>query len=301
MIYIGNVEFRTAKSAGYLGNTGTTYALPIIGCKHVGEISKSDIIDILKPIWADKRETANRLRGRIEAVLSSEQASEFRNSDNPASTNILKNWMDEQGTAVKENQPALSVIDAQAWWKALRKRDGISARALEFLTMCASRSGEVRGAEWSEFDLDEALWIIPAKRMKMKREHRVPLSAEAVALLKGLDRLEGSPYVFPAARGGMLSDMSLSAVMKRMHEAEVKSGRMGWVDGASGRPAVPHGLRSTFRDWTAEKTDYPRDMAEIALAHNVGSAVERAYRRGDMIDKRREMMAHWVNFLQGEA
>ncbi len=137
--------------------------------------------------------------------------------------------------------------------------------------------------------------------MKMEREHRVPLTPEAVALLNALPRMEGSPFVFPAPRGGALSDMSLSAVMRRMQEAEVKAGRAGWLDRRSGRPAVPHGLRSTFRDWTAELTEYPRDMAEIALAHNVGSEVERAYRRGDMIERRRGMMAAWGRFLRGEA
>ncbi len=282
-------------------STLETYAVPIIGNKAVGEITKSDITDILTPIWNDIRETANRLRGRIEAVLNSEQASEFRSGDNPASFKILKSWMDEQGTALKENQPALQLEDASQWWKALKKRDGISARALEFLTMCASRSGEVRGAVWSEFDLDAALWIIPGARMKMDNQHRVPLPPEAVALLKALPRMDNNKLVFPAARGGMLSDMTLSAVMKRMQEAEKKSGRKGWVDANSGRPAVPHGLRSTFRDWAAEKTDYPHHMSEIALAHNVGSDVERAYRRGDMIDKRRGMMTDWVKFLEGTA
>ena len=149
-------------------------------------------------------------------------------------------------------------------------------------------------------DLDAGLWTIPAGRMKAGREHRVPLTDAAVELLRGLPRMQGIDHVFYAPRGGALSDMSISAVMRRMQEAETKAGRKGWIDPRSKRPAVPHGLRSTFRDWAAERTEYPREMAEISLAHNVGSEVERAYRRGDMLEKRRAMMAAWGRFLRGE-
>ena len=295
-------ELSNAKHKKQWRSTLETYACPFIGHKQVSEILDTDIINILKPIWNEKRETARRVRGRIETVLNSYESVQRRSGKNPASAEVLKYWTEQQRKVVKQkNQPALQLADAPAWWEALKKRDGISARALEFLTLCASRSGEVRGAEWSEFDLDAALWTIPGDRMKMKVEHRVPLSPEAVALLRGLDSLVGSTYVFPAARGGMLSDMSLSAVMKRMHETETKSGRTGWIDRQSKRPAVPHGLRSTFRDWAAEKTNHRRELAEAALAHKVGDAVEQAYQRGDMLDKRRLMMADWVKFLEGAA
>lgn len=147
--------------------------------------------------------------------------------------------------------------------------------------------------------MEAGLWTIPANRMKAKREHRVPLTPDALALLKALPLVEGSPYVFPAARGGALSDMSLSAVMRRMQEAETAQDRKGWVDPRSGRPAVPHGLRSTFRDWAAE-TGVARDMAEIALAHTVGSEVERAYRRSDMLERRRALMVAWGAACRGE-
>ncbi len=180
-----------------------------------------------------------------------------------------------------------------------RAREGFGARALEFLALTATRSQEIRGAVWDEIDLDKALWIIPGARMKMDREHRVPLSGAAVALLKALPRLEGNPLVFPAARGGQLSDMTLSAAMKRMHEADVAAGGAGFVDRTSKRPAVPHGLRSTFRDWVAERTNYPGDMAEVALAHRISNAVEASYRRGDMIEKRRKMMGDWAGYLTG--
>ena len=145
-----------------------------------------------------------------------------------------------------------------------------------------------------------ATWTIPASRMKAGRVHRVPLTPAAVALLASLPRMDGSPYVFPAARGGMLSDMALSAVMRRMQEAEAKAGRAGFLDTENKRPAVPHGLRSTFRQWAAEQ-GYPRDMAEIALAHFIGSEVERAYQRSDMLERRRDMMAAWAAFLRGDS
>ena len=172
---------------------------------------------------------------------------------------------------------------------------------MEFLTMWAARSGEVRGATWDEIDLDTGLWTIPAGRMKAGKEHRIPLTAEAVALLRGLPKMKGTGHVFYAPRGGALSDMSISAVMRRMHEAETKAGRRGWIDPRNKRPAVPHGIRSTFRDWAAERTEFPRDMAEISLAHNVGNEVERAYRRGDMLEKRRTMLRAWGRFLRSEA
>ncbi len=162
----------------------------------------------------------------------------------------------------------------------LRRVGGMGARALEFAILTAARSGEVRGAIWEEIDLEAGTWTIPASRMKMSREHRVPLSEAAVVLLKSLPRQAGSSFVFWAARGGMLSDMSISAVTRRME-----------VD------AVPHGFRSSFRDWAAEVTAYPSDMAEMALAHTVGSKVEGAYRRGDLFEKRRRMMADWADFI----
>ena len=172
---------------------------------------------------------------------------------------------------------------------------------MEFLTLTALRSQEIRGALWDEIDLDKALWIIPAARMKMEREHRISLSVEAMGVLQALPRLEGNPLVFPAARGGQLSDMTLSAAMKRMHKSDIEAGGAGFVDRETKHPAVPHGLRSTFRDWVAERTNYPGDMAEVALAHRINNAVEASYRRGDMIEKRRKMMGDWARYVAGAA
>ena len=162
----------------------------------------------------------------------------------------------------------------------LRQRDGIAARALEFTVLTAARSGEVRGAPWAEIDLEAKVWTVPKERMKMGKEHRVPLSDAAIKLLEAMPRMEGTDLVFPGTKGQPLSDMSLTAVMRRMD-----------VD------AVPHGFRSTFRDWAGDRTNYPRDMAEAALAHKLENKVEEAYRRSDALEKRREMMQEWGKFI----
>ena len=260
-----------------------------------------DVLRVLQPIWSDKTETASRLRGRIEAVLSWATVAGHRVGDNPARWGgNLSELLAKPGKVAKTtNHAALSLADAPRWWADLAKREGMAARALQFLAMTVARSGEVRGMTWAEVDLEKALWIVPAARMKAGREHRVPLTREAVELLRTLPQMEASPYVFFAPRGGMLSDMTLSAVMRRMQEAEEKAGRTGYLDPRSGRPAVPHGLRSTFRDWAAEQ-GIERDMAEMALAHTVGSEVERAYRRTDMLERRRAMLSAWGDFLRGD-
>ena len=294
--------FSNAKHRAQWRSTLATYALPDLGGMLVSEIQVQDVLRVLTPIWSDKTETASRLRGRIEAVLSWATVAGHRAGDNPARwAGNFKELMPAASKVAKiGNQPALSLDDAPRWFAALRRRDGIGARALEFLALVAARSGEVRGALWSEIDLDRAMWTVPATRMKMSREHRVPLPPAAVALLLALPRFAGSDLVFPAPRGGQLSDMTLSAAMKRLHEADVAAGGAGFNDRVAKRPAVPHGLRSTFRDWVAERTSYPGEMAEVALAHRIGSAVEAAYRRGDMIEKRRGMMAAWGAVLGAE-
>ncbi|MBW6419570.1 site-specific integrase [Celeribacter sp. PS-C1] len=317
-------EFRNEKHRKQWRSTLDTYALPVVGRKDVADISVQDVLRVLEPIWQDKTETASRVRGRIENVLSWATVAGHRTGDNPArwKGNLSEILPKPSKVARAVNQPALALGDVARWWTALGEREGMAARALEFLTLTAARSGEVRGATWDEMDLGErdkidetdktpvatmapsaaqgAVWTIPASRMKNGRSHRVPLSPEAVTLLQAIPQLDGSPYVFFSPRSGMLSDMSISAVMRRMQEAQAKLGGLGYLDPASKRPAVPHGLRSSFRQWAAER-GYPRDMAEIALAHFIGSEVERAYQRSDMLDRRRAMMADWAAFLRGEA
>lgn len=263
-------------------NTLETYAFPKVGELPVGLIEQEHILAILEPIWHTKTETASRLRGRIEAVLDWATVRKYRSGENPAR---WKGHLDKLLPAPSKIQKvvhhrALPIDAMPAFMDALQKREGIAARALEFAILTAARSGEVRGAQWHEVDLASRMWTIPAERMKAGREHRVPLSATTVSLLQSLPRIEGEPWIFPAPHGGMLSDMSLSAVLRRMQ-----------VD------AVPHGFRSTFRDWVGERTSYPSELAEQALAHTLQNKVEAAYRRGDALEKRRELMQDWDKYL----
>jgi len=294
--------FKNAKHRQQWENTLATYATPDLGKMLVQDITTQDVLRVLQPLWMEKTETASRLRGRIEAVLSWATVAGHRTGDNPArwAGNLKELLPPPSKVATEGNHPALALDDAPRWFSALQAREGFGARALEFAALTATRSQEVRGATWDEIDLDKALWIIPAARMKMGKEHRIPLPAHAVAMLEELPRLKDNPLVFPAARGGQLSDMTLSATMKRMHEADIAQGGAGFTDRTSQRPAVPHGLRSTFRDWVAEQTTFPGDMAEVALAHKISNAVEASYRRGDMIEKRRRMMADWADFMGGK-
>lgn len=275
-------EWKNAKHADQWTSTLDTYAKPTIGKMPVDQIELSHVVDILAPLWTTKTETASRLRMRIEAVLAWATASGFRKGDNPARwRGNLDAVLAKPGKVAKvKHHKALSIDALPDFITALRSREGIAPRALEFLILTASRSGEVRGATWEE--IDSNVWTIPAERMKAGKEHRVPLSPRAVKLLEGLPRMAGTDLVFPAARGDQLSDMALSAVMRRM---EVN--------------AVPHGFRSTFRDWASERTNYPRDVAEMALAHTIGDKVEAAYRRGDLFTKRTKMMNDWAKFAGG--
>lgn len=293
--------FSNAKHKAQWRATLETYAEPELGAMLVQDIQVKDVLRLLQPIWSDRTVTAKRVRGRIEAVLSWATVSGHRTGDNPARwAGNLKELLPAPAKLAKaDNHPALTLDDAPAWFAALQAREGFGARALEFAALTAARSGEVRGAVWAEIDLDRALWTIPADRMKVSREHRIPLSPAAVALLRAMPRLDGTEMVFPSSKGGQLSDMTLSATMRRMHETEIEAQRPGFIDRVNKRPAVPHGLRSTFRDWVAERTHFPGEMAEVALAHKISSAVEAAYRRGDMIEKRRRMMADWSDFLSG--
>lgn len=292
-----------AKHRAQWRSTLETYAVPVIGKKPIAEVSPSDIKAVLDPIWVDKHETATRLRSRVETVFSWAKVAGLYSGDNPATwKGNLKELMPPiNKSAIAERHPALALTDAPRWLSSLKTQGGLAARALEFLTLAAARSKEVRLATWDEIHLADELWVVPAAHMKMRREHRVPLTPVMIDLLKTLPRMADSNLIFPSPRSGPMSDATLAAVMKRMHAAETKARRKGWIDPNLKRPAVPHGLRSTFRDWVSERTSYPGDMAEIALAHKVGSAVEQAYRRGDMLEKRRQMMVDWGAYLTGKA
>lgn len=286
--------WKSVKHSKQWSATLETYAYPTIGSKPVSEVNTDDVLAILKPIWATKTETASRVRSRMELVLSYAKAKKLRQGENPA---VWRGHLDAllpkpSKVQKKRHQPALPYAQMPEFMAALKQVDGMGARALEFAILTAARSGEVRGAVWSEFDLEAGVWVVPAERMKAESEHRVPLSADALALLIGLDRFEGCEFLFPGERKeGPLSDMTLSAVTRRMNE---NKDPMPWTDPKNGDQIVPHGFRSSFRDWAAEKTDYPKDMAEMALAHTVGDKVEAAYRRGDMFEKRYRMMEDWA-------
>ena len=274
-------EYRNDKHAAQVLTTLTTYASPTIGSLSVDTVSLAHIVKVLEPIWSTKTETATRLRGRIENVLSWATVSGLRSGENPARwKGNLDALMPKPGKISKvSHHSALAIDDVPGFMVALRNVQGTGARALEFAILTAARSGEVREAVWSEIDLPNAMWTVPAERMKASKEHRVPLSVEALSILKSVPRFLGSVYVFTAPRGGALSDMTLSAVLRRMQVA-----------------AVPHGFRSTFRDWASERTAFPSDVAEMALAHAIGNKVEAAYRRGDLLEKRRQMMEEWSLF-----
>lgn len=274
--------WKNAKHAQQWENSLAQHAFPVLGAVLVRDVGLPQVMRVLEPIWTTTNETASRLRGRIELVLDWAAARGLREGPNPARWRGHLDKLLPKPSKVnnREHHSALPVGDVGAFMLRLRAADGMGARALEFAILTAARSGEVRGATWAEFDLAAALWTVPAERMKASREHRVPLSEAALALLAALPKGEPEALVFKAPRGGMLSDMTLAAVLRRM---EV--------------PAVPHGFRSTFRDWAAERTSYPRDVAEMALAHTIGDKVEAAYRRGDLFEKRRLMMAEWAQFL----
>lgn len=273
--------WRNPKHRAQWAATLETYAFPVMGDLLVKDVVQEHVLSALEPIWKTKNETASRLRGRIESVLDWATVRKYRSGDNPARWKGHLDMLLPAPSKVKkvEHHRALPMDDMPKFMSLLREREGTAARALEFTILCAARSGEVRGAKWSELDIEEAVWTVPAERMKAGKQHRVPLSESAIRILSSQPRYEGNELVFPAPRGGQLSDMSMTAVMRRME-----------VD------AVPHGFRSTFRDWARERTSFPRDLAEQALAHVLDNKVEAAYRRGDALDKRREMMEAWDSF-----
>jgi len=281
-----SAEWRNPKHRQQWINTLEQYAYPVIGSMLVRDVTLAHVLKILEPIWPTKTETASRVRGRIESVLDWATVRGYRSGENPARwRGHLDKLLPKPSKVAKvEHHPAVDVNAVPGFMSELRKQKGLGARALEFLILTAARSGEVRGGTWDEIDLDNAVWTIPAERMKAGKEHRVPLSPAVLKLLRALPRIEGTSLLFPSTKNTPLSDMTLTGVMRRM-----------------GVEAVPHGFRSTFRDWASERTNFPRDVAEMALAHTIESKVEAAYRRGDLFDKRVQMMSAWAKFCEGPA
>ncbi|WP_186081417.1 tyrosine-type recombinase/integrase [Burkholderia gladioli] len=277
------VEWRNSKHGAQWTTTLAQYANPIIGKLQVRHVTRSHVLEILEPIWQEKTETASRLRGRIEAILDYARVKGFRDEGvNPAAWrgNLDKLLSAPKKTKRVRNHPALPIAQMGGFMQTLRAIEGVSARCLEFSILTAARSGEARAADWSEIDLAKGVWAVPPEKMKAKKEHRVPLSTAAMRLLKAIPKEKRSGFVFPSPRaGGALSDMSLLVIMRRQ-----------------GLEATPHGFRSTFRDWASEYTNYPRELAEVALAHIKGDSTEAAYWRSDVLQKRRRLMEDWAAF-----
>lgn len=276
-------EWKNPKHAQQWENTLATYAYPVFGDLPVAAVDDALVLKVLMPIWESKTETATRVRGRIESVLDWATFSKFRQGENPARwKGHLDNSLAKPDKVAKvKHHAALPYAEIGPFMVELRKREGLGARALEFAILTAARSGEVRGATWDEIDLTNRLWVIPPERMKMEREHRVPLSDAAVELLESLSRVDDEVLVFPSSKPKRpMSDMTLTAALRRMGRGDLTA----------------HGFRSTFRDWAAESTSFPSDMAEMALAHAIGDKVEAAYRRGDMLKKRFRMMNDWAKY-----
>jgi integrase len=275
-------EFKNDKHVAQWETTLKTYASPILGALPVDSIEIGHVVQVLKPIWDEKTETASRLRGRIEAVLAWATVSGFRQGDNPA------RWRGNLEVALPKPKKitrvkhfaALPWQDVPAFIEELHKQKGQGAKALEFAILTAARSGEVRGATWDEIDMDGKLWTIPAERMKAGKPHRVPLTPAALALLKPLPRLDGSPYVFASARGGMLSDMTLSKVLRSMEIT-----------------ATVHGFRSSFKDWARSSTRYADEVSELALAHVNNDATRAAYARDELLPQRAKLMNEWTRYV----
>ena len=268
-------------------STLKTYARPTLGAKPVDQIGTEDVLRVLQPIWTTKTETAKRVQGRLENILDFAAARRWRDQSNPARWHgHLDKLLPRPSRVAKvAHHPAMPYQDVPAFMAELAGKDGVSALALRFLILTACRTGEVTGAEWNEIDLEATVWTIPGERMKAKREHRVPLSNAALAVLAALPRIAGNPYVFSGARHGRpVSNMAMLQMMRGM----------GYGVGGDRGDYVPHGFRSAFRDWSGEVSTFPRDVCEMALAHVIENKVEAAYRRGDLFEKRRAMMDAWA-------
>lgn len=272
------------KHAEQWASTLERYAFPVIGDKRVDEVTTADVLAILEPIWTEKAETASRVRQRMETVFDWSQARSYRSGENPAGKYVLRVLPNVK--RLKAHHPALPYQDVPA---ALRKARQCTAKlltkfAFELLVLTASRSGEIRLAEWNEIDWGNSTWTVPAEKMKARKEHRVPLSQQAMTVLRDAWEWSGDgEVVFPGPRsGGPLTDMALTSLLRRLKI-----------------PAVPHGFRSSFRDWAAERSGAPWAVCESALAHTVGNSTEQAYFRSDLFEQRRGLMQQWAEFCCG--
>ena len=268
-------------------STLKTYVTPVFGALPVQNVDVALVLKALEPIWTTKPETASRVRGRIERILDWAKARGFRQGENPARWRGHLDILLAPRAKVRRvrHHAALPYGELPGFLLKIRQRDAVAARALEFAILTAARTGEVLGARWDEIDLETKIWTIPASRMKAGREHRVPMSTAALAIVKRLKAIRQNDFVFPGERRNKpLSNMSMLMMLRRMGREDL----------------TVHGFRSTFRDWAAEQTNFPREVAEAALAHVIADRTEAAYRRGDLFEKRRSLMAAWAAYCQME-
>jgi integrase len=273
--------FRNEKHKAQWKSTLENYAAPL-RAKPVDIIGTDDVLAVLKPIWTTKAETASRVRARIEKVLDGAKAKGFRDGENPARwRGHLDHLLPRPSKLARGHHAAMPYEDVAAFIVKLRKREASAAQALELGILTAARSGEILGMQWSEIDLDTKVWTVPANRMKAGREHRVPLSPRAVAILRQLEKLKAGEFVFPGqARNKPLSNMAMEMILRRM---KIEN-------------ATVHGFRSGFRDWAGNVSNFPREVVETALAHVIGDKAEQAYRRSDALEKRRKLMDQWATY-----
>ena len=276
--------WKNAKHAQQWENTLNTYASPFIGKLSPGDITTEDVLKVLQPIWTTKPETASRVRNRIELVLDAAKARRLREGENPARRRGHLDKLLPKREKVQAVKPhaALPWSELPAFMAKLRKLDKVTFKAMQMTILTACRTSEVLGATWDEIDLEARVWTVPAERMKMRKEHRVPLADTLVTLLEQLPRYEDNPHLFPGMKAGKpLSNMAMLMGLRYIERDDL----------------TMHGFRSTFRDWAGECTPHPRDVCEQALAHSLGNAVEAAYRRGDLFEKRRALMDDWAHYI----
>lgn len=275
-------SWKNVKHGQQWTNTLTQYAFPVIGKNGIGDIHADDIVRILAPIWQEKQETASRLRGRIESILDWATVNGWRKGDNPARfKGHMEYLLPKVRAGAQSHHASLPYEKMPAFIKELRSQSGMAQYALEFLILCASRTGEVVGAKWEEFDLKKGIWTIPATRMKADVEHRVPLGARALQILKIIRPFSGKSFVFITGKKDVaMSTMAMAMLLRRMNVTDV----------------TVHGMRSTFRNWAGEKTTYPFQVCEQALAHRLPDAVAAAYLRSDFFVNRVNLMNDWEKF-----
>lgn len=290
-------SWTNAKHASQWVNTLETYARPVIGHLAPADITTEHVLKILQPIWNTKKETASRVRNRIEIVLNAAKARKLREGENVAAWrgHLELLLAKHKGSDVK-NHPALDYRLMGSFWLALNSHTGVGADALKLLILTGLRTSEVLGASWQEFDLKERVWTIPPERMKAKKEHRVPLSSAVLRLLETIPKVSSGLLFEGQKVGKPVSNMTMLMMVRRMDKTKLNAGGDGWRN-AQGDVITVHGFRSTFRDWAAEQTSVANIVVEQALAHTVGNAVEAAYRRGDLLERRRELMELWAGYV----